>query len=149
MPYEKGNGKTVVIALGGNALGNTPQEQLTLVRNTAKHIVDMIEDGTNVVVSHGNGPPGRHDQQRLRLRGGQRRQDPGHALPRGRRHVPGLHHKRRRGVRFLVGEGFRPSLLVPYDGRPPSAGRLKPPLRRALTMAPPCGPVERAVRFKR
>ena len=56
MPYEKGNGKTVVIALGGNALGNTPQEQLELVRNTAKHIVDMIEDGTNVVVSHGNGP---------------------------------------------------------------------------------------------
>jgi len=56
MPYEKGNGKTVVIALGGNALGSTPQEQLELVRNTAKHIVDMIEDGTNVVVSHGNGP---------------------------------------------------------------------------------------------
>ena len=56
MPYEKGNGKTVVIALGGNALGNTPQEQLELVQNTAKHIVDMIQDGTNVVVSHGNGP---------------------------------------------------------------------------------------------
>ena len=56
MPYEKGNGKTVVIALGGNALGNTPQEQLELVQNTAKHIVDMIEEGTNVVVSHGNGP---------------------------------------------------------------------------------------------
>lgn len=56
MAYEKGNGKTAVIALGGNALGNTPQEQLTLVRNTAKHIVDMIEDGANVVVSHGNGP---------------------------------------------------------------------------------------------
>lgn len=56
MAYEKGNGKTAVIALGGNALGNTPQEQLELVRNTAKHIVDMIQDGTNVVVSHGNGP---------------------------------------------------------------------------------------------
>ena len=56
MPYQKGPGKTVVIALGGNALGNTPQEQLGLVQNTAKHIVDMIEDGTNVVVSHGNGP---------------------------------------------------------------------------------------------
>ena len=26
------------------------------MRNTAKHIVDMIQDGTNVVVSHGNGP---------------------------------------------------------------------------------------------
>ena len=56
MAYEKGNGKTAVIALGGNALGNTPQEQLELVQNTAKHIVDMIEEGTNVVVSHGNGP---------------------------------------------------------------------------------------------
>ena len=42
MAYEKGDGKTVVIALGGNALGNTPQEQLELVQNTAKHIVDMI-----------------------------------------------------------------------------------------------------------
>ena len=56
MPYQKGPGKTVVIALGGNALGNTPAEQLELVQNTAKHIVDMIEEGTNVVVSHGNGP---------------------------------------------------------------------------------------------
>ena len=56
MPYQRGEGKTVVIALGGNALGNTPQEQLELVKNTAAHIVDMIEDGTNVVVSHGNGP---------------------------------------------------------------------------------------------
>lgn len=56
MPYTIGDGKTVVIALGGNALGNTPQEQLDLVKNTATHIVDMIEDGTNVVVSHGNGP---------------------------------------------------------------------------------------------
>ncbi len=56
MAYEKGTGKSVVIALGGNALGNTPQEQLELVQNTAKHIVDMVADGTNVVVSHGNGP---------------------------------------------------------------------------------------------
>lgn len=56
MPYQKGNGKSVVIALGGNALGNTPQEQLALVKNTAKHIVDMIAEGTNVIVSHGNGP---------------------------------------------------------------------------------------------
>ena len=43
MPYQKGPGKTVVIALGGNALGNTPVEQLGLVQNTARHIVDMIE----------------------------------------------------------------------------------------------------------
>lgn len=49
-------GKRIVIALGGNALGNTPQEQLQLVKNTAMSIVDMIEDGCNVIVSHGNGP---------------------------------------------------------------------------------------------
>ena len=56
MPYQRGEGKTVVIALGGNALGNTPQEQLELVKNTAEHIVDMVAEGINVVVSHGNGP---------------------------------------------------------------------------------------------
>ena len=56
MPYQKGEGKSVVIALGGNALGNTPQEQLELVKATAKNIVDMVEEGINVVVSHGNGP---------------------------------------------------------------------------------------------
>ena len=56
MPYTKGEGKNIVIALGGNALGNSPQEQLELVKNTATHIVDMVADGTNVIVSHGNGP---------------------------------------------------------------------------------------------
>lgn len=56
MAYQKGEGKSVVIALGGNALGNTPQEQLELVKNTAVHIVDMVAQGINVVVSHGNGP---------------------------------------------------------------------------------------------
>ena len=33
-------GKRIVIALGGNALGNTPYEQLALVTETAKPIVD-------------------------------------------------------------------------------------------------------------
>lgn len=56
MAYEKSNGKTVVIALGGNALGNSPAEQLELVQNTATNIVDMVAEGINVVVSHGNGP---------------------------------------------------------------------------------------------
>ena len=56
MSYQKGPGQTVVIALGGNALGNTPQEQLELVKNTASHIVDMVGEGVNGVVSHGNGP---------------------------------------------------------------------------------------------
>ncbi|MEG2531126.1 MAG: carbamate kinase [Raoultibacter sp.] len=56
MPYEKGSGKRLVIALGGNALGNTPEEQLELVQDTAKHIVDLVAEGYDVVVSHGNGP---------------------------------------------------------------------------------------------
>lgn len=54
--YKLGHGPTVVLALGGNALGNSPQEQLELVKNTARSIVDLVADGTNVIVSHGNGP---------------------------------------------------------------------------------------------
>jgi len=45
-----------VIALGGNALGNTPLEQLELVRETAKPIVDLIQAGNQVIIAHGNGP---------------------------------------------------------------------------------------------
>lgn len=48
--------KKIVIALGGNALGNTAIEQLKLVEETAKPIVDLIEDGNQVVIAHGNGP---------------------------------------------------------------------------------------------
>ena len=48
--------KKIVIALGGNALGNTPYEQLQLVTETAKPIVDLIQDGNEVVIAHGNGP---------------------------------------------------------------------------------------------
>ena len=48
--------KRLVIALGGNALGNNPEEQLELVKQTAKTIVDLSEEGYNVIVGHGNGP---------------------------------------------------------------------------------------------
>ena len=48
--------KRIVIALGGNALGNTLTEQMTAVKITAKAIVDLIEEGCEVVVAHGNGP---------------------------------------------------------------------------------------------
>ncbi len=48
--------KRVVIALGGNALGNTLPEQMAAVKITAKAIVDLIEEGCEVVVAHGNGP---------------------------------------------------------------------------------------------
>lgn len=48
--------KRIVIALGGNALGNTLPEQMVAVKITAKAIVDLIEEGCEVVVAHGNGP---------------------------------------------------------------------------------------------
>ena len=48
--------KRIVIALGGNALGNTPYEQLKLVEQTAKPIVDLIAEGNEVIIAHGNGP---------------------------------------------------------------------------------------------
>lgn len=48
--------KRIVIALGGNALGNNLPEQMIAVQNTSKAIADLIEEGHEVVVSHGNGP---------------------------------------------------------------------------------------------
>ena len=48
--------KRIVIALGGNALGNTLPEQMKAVKITAKAIVDLIEENCEVIVSHGNGP---------------------------------------------------------------------------------------------
>ena len=46
----------IVIALGGNALGTTLPEQARAVKTTARAIVDLIEEGNEVVVAHGNGP---------------------------------------------------------------------------------------------
>lgn len=46
----------IVIALGGNALGKTPEEQLELVKNTAKSIVEIVKEGHDVIIAHGNGP---------------------------------------------------------------------------------------------
>ena len=48
--------KRLVIALGGNALGKSPREQLSLVEGTAATIVDLVEEGYDVVIGHGNGP---------------------------------------------------------------------------------------------
>ena len=48
--------KRIVIALGGNALGKSPKEQLDKVKNAAKSLVDLIEQGNEIIVVHGNGP---------------------------------------------------------------------------------------------
>ena len=46
----------IVIALGGNALGNSANEQLTKAELAAKSIADLITAGHHVVIAHGNGP---------------------------------------------------------------------------------------------
>ena len=49
-------GKRIVIALGGNALGNNLPEQMVAVQQTSKAIADLIEEGHEVIIAHGNGP---------------------------------------------------------------------------------------------
>ncbi|MCV3733541.1 carbamate kinase [Mycoplasma enhydrae] len=46
----------IVIALGGNALGNNPAEQKELVKIPAKKIAELVKAGHEVIVGHGNGP---------------------------------------------------------------------------------------------
>ncbi|GHV33600.1 carbamate kinase [Clostridia bacterium] len=46
----------IVVALGGNALGNTAAEQLVKAQTAAKAIADLIQAGHHVVIAHGNGP---------------------------------------------------------------------------------------------
>ncbi|PPJ44492.1 carbamate kinase, partial [Rhizobium sp. KAs_5_22] len=46
----------VVVAVGGNALGNSPEEQKEIVKKTAKHLVDFIIKGNEMIIVHGNGP---------------------------------------------------------------------------------------------
>ena len=46
----------VVIALGGNALGNTPEEQIAKVRAAAPTLLKVIGMGNEIIITHGNGP---------------------------------------------------------------------------------------------
>jgi carbamate kinase len=50
-----------VVAIGGNSLITDPKRpeitnQWDAVRETCRHIADMIANGWNVIISHGNGP---------------------------------------------------------------------------------------------
>ncbi len=53
--------RTAVIAIGGNSLikdvhHQTVRDQYIAAKETCDHIVSMIRDGWNVVITHGNGP---------------------------------------------------------------------------------------------
>lgn len=46
----------MVVALGGNALGKSPEEQLKLVKKKASSLVSLVDKDNQIVISHGNGP---------------------------------------------------------------------------------------------
>ena len=48
--------KKIVLALGGNALGDDLAGQMKAVKITSQAIVDLIAQGHEVIVTHGNGP---------------------------------------------------------------------------------------------
>ena len=48
--------KKIVVALGGNALGKTPLDQIQKVKHAVKPIVDLVREGNEVILAHGNGP---------------------------------------------------------------------------------------------
>ena len=48
--------KRIVLALGGNALGENLPEQMKAVKRTVKTIAALLEEGHQMVITHGNGP---------------------------------------------------------------------------------------------
>ena len=46
----------IVIALGGNALGNNPLEQQKLIKKAVNKIIPFIKEGHDIILTHGNGP---------------------------------------------------------------------------------------------
>ena len=56
MQNEKWQENRIVIALGGNALGDTPKEQMERIRESAPVLIGVIEQGNEIIITHGNGP---------------------------------------------------------------------------------------------
>ena len=56
MSKPLGKPDRIVVALGGNALGNNPVEQIEAVSNTAHALLGLIEQGNEIIITHGNGP---------------------------------------------------------------------------------------------
>ena len=56
MSKPLGKPDRIVVALGGNALGNTPEEQIEKVGHAAHALLGLIEQGNEIIITHGNGP---------------------------------------------------------------------------------------------
>ena len=88
------DGKRVVVALGGNALGDAPGEQLKLLEGASKNLARMVKEGINVVVTHGNGPQvGIIDEAFEVASKDKDAQVPAYAAFRLQRHEPGIHRR--------------------------------------------------------
>ncbi|MDY0023450.1 MAG: carbamate kinase [Candidatus Izemoplasmatales bacterium] len=48
--------RKIVVALGGNALGHNPIDQIEKVKHAVQPIVELVEQGNEVILAHGNGP---------------------------------------------------------------------------------------------
>ena len=51
----------VLIAIGGNSLIKSKdlqrvEDQHQAIRETIKHVADLVEEGYQILISHGNGP---------------------------------------------------------------------------------------------
>lgn len=60
----------IVIALGGNALGDTPKEQQERIDKAAPALIGLIKQGHEIIISHGNGPQVGMIHQAFEIAGG-------------------------------------------------------------------------------
>ena len=61
MSDPAGNSKTIVVALGGNAIltagqAGTAEEQIRNLELACRYLVPLIQQGHHLVITHGNGP---------------------------------------------------------------------------------------------
>ncbi len=56
MATPVGKRERIVIALGGNALGDSPEELEGRIAEATPSLVRLIEMGNQIIVTHGNGP---------------------------------------------------------------------------------------------
>lgn len=121
--------KRAVIALGGNALGNTLPEQMIAVKGTSKIIVDLVEAGYEVVVTHGNGPQVGMINNAMAGLIERERESAKYAVVSMCGHEPGIHRLRfTKCIARRVTESGHHEFVGVHDGNAGSRRRVRPGL---------------------